>query len=106
MKTRMERLQELMAREGIDAVALIPGANLLYMTGIRMHTSERVTLALLTRDEKCHVLLPALEAARAASQANIPIELYTWSDEEGTQAGWTRLRKDLDLAGCTIAVEY
>ncbi|MGB8646645.1 MAG: Xaa-Pro peptidase family protein [Anaerolineae bacterium] len=103
---RLARLQELMDARGIDAVALVPGANLLYLTGLSMHTSERITLALFTRGGQGYLLLPALEVARAETYLRTPMKLYPWSDAEGTRAGWSALARDLDLAGKMIAVEY
>jgi Xaa-Pro aminopeptidase len=106
MRQRIERLEELMAQRGIDAVALVPGANLFYLTGLQMHLSERVTLALFTQTREGFLLLPTLEAPRAESRLHVPMKPYTWSDAEGSRAGWDRLRRELDLAGKTVAVEF
>ncbi len=103
---RMERLRELMSRRGVDAVAIIPGANLFYLTGLQMHTSERVTLALVTQDGGGYMILPALEAPRVESRLRVPMKLYPWSDAEGALVAWDSLRRDLDLAGKTLAVEF
>lgn len=103
---RLERLYALMEKRGIDAVALIPGANLYYLTGLQMHTSERVTLALFTKGGKGYLLLPSLEQGRVSSQLGSRMAFYPWGDEEGTAEAWRKLAADIGLAGKTIAVEY
>ena len=105
-KPRLELLYSSMEERGLDAVALIPGANLYYLTGLSMHTSERVTLALFTRERRGYLLLPSLEQARARALLNSPMALYPWTDEDGAAAGWAALSKDLDLALKSVAVEY
>ncbi len=95
-----------MADRGIDAIALIPGANLFYLTGVQMHTSERVTLALFTPDGPGYTILPVLEAPRVQSRARVPLKLYPWADAEGSLVAWDQLKRDLDLTGKTIAVEF
>ncbi len=105
-ESRIEKLRRLVDRRGIDAVALIPGANLCYLTGLEMHTSERVTLALLTREGQGYMILPALEMPRVQSRLQVPIKLYPWTDAEGPLVAWDRLQRDLVLAGKTIAVEF
>ncbi len=40
---RIKRLRDLMRQREIDAVVVVPSANLFYLTGLQMHLSERVT---------------------------------------------------------------
>ncbi len=103
---RFEKLQQVMQRHDIDAVALVPGANLFYLTGLQMHTSERVTLALLTRAGQGHLILPGLEVPRAETRLRLPLQLYAWNDAEGSAAAWLNLKRDLNLDGKTVAVEF
>jgi Xaa-Pro dipeptidase len=41
LKTRLERVQKALQECGLDAVALLPGANLRYLTGVSFHSTER-----------------------------------------------------------------
>lgn len=104
-QTRLERLRAEMARREMDAVAVVPSANLFYLTGVQMHVSERVTLLLVTRDA-AHLILPALEAPRVESRAKIPLTLHAWSDAEWVKQGWAPLKKSAALDGLNIAVDY
>ncbi len=102
---RLERLRNVMTQRGIDAVAIVPSANLFYLTGLHMHLSERVTLAIITRDE-AHLIVPALEVPRVESRTKIPLTLHSWSDADWVQAGWNSLQRALSLDGKNVAVDY
>ena len=102
---RLERLRAEMALRGVDAVAVVPSANLFYLTGVQMHLSERVTLLLVTRDD-AHLIVPALEVPRVESRARVSLKLHAWSDAEWVQAGWASLRKSVALDGQNIAADY
>jgi Xaa-Pro dipeptidase len=102
---RIERLRELMRERGIDAVAVVPSANLFYLTGVQMHLSERVTMAILTQED-AHLIVPALEVPRVESRAKIPLSLHAWSDAEWVQAGWNSLKRVLSLDGKNVALDY
>lgn len=102
---RLARLRALMAQRGIDAVVLVPSANLFYLTGLKMHLSERVTLAILTGDA-AHLILPALEAPQVRVRAQIPLALHPWTDAQWVGAGWTSLKDSLSLENKSVAVDY
>lgn len=102
---RLERLRNLMQERGIDAVALVPSANLFYLTGLQMHLSERVTLAIFTRDE-AHLIVPALEVPRVESRTKIPLTLHSWTDAAWVGAGWESLKGALSLDGKKVALDY
>lgn len=101
----MDRLRAEMAQRGVDAVAVVPSANLFYLTGVEMHLSERVTLLLVTHNE-AHLIVPALEVPRVQARARIPLQLHAWSDAEWVQAGWASLKKNVALDGKNIAVDF
>lgn len=102
---RLERLRTLMRARGIDAVALVPSANLFYLTGVHMHLSERVTLAIFTPDE-AHLIVPALEVPRVESRTKIPLTMHAWTDAAWVGAGWDSLKRALSLDGKNVALDY
>lgn len=106
MSNRIARLQALMAGQGIDAIALVPSANLFYLTGLQMQLSERVTLALILRDGEIHLIAPALEVPRIEARARVPTTLHAWKDTEGVKAGWASLARVVSLKELTIGVDY
>lgn len=95
-----------MRARGLDAVALVPSANLFYLTGIQMQLSERVTLAFVTPEGPVHLIVPALEVPRVEARARVPLELHPWTDAEWDAAGWKALRASGALAGRTVGVDY
>lgn len=102
---RLARLREEMLKRGVDAVAVVPSANLFYLTGVQMHLSERVTLLLVTHDD-AHLIVPTLEAPRVEARARVPLKLHAWSDAEWVKAGWASLAQHCALDGQHIAADY
>lgn len=102
--SRLQRLQHALKKAGLPGMAVVPGPNLRYLTGLAMHQSERLALALFW-GERAFLVLPALEVPRAREQLAVDMELLPWSDEEGPEAALRRLRERLRLSGERIGVE-
>ncbi len=107
-----------MREAGIDALAIVPGANLRYLTGMALYPSERLTLLLLAADGSAPVMvLPAMDAARARTAIqstegrDATVHLYTWNDAEGPTDALRQAVAHLFRAGAassapTLAVEH
>ena len=63
-KQRQKKLGQAMQAAGLDAVALIPGSSLGYMTGLNFHLMERPTVAVFYPEGPPTLVLPQLEAAK------------------------------------------
>jgi Xaa-Pro aminopeptidase len=110
-KERWDRLLAEIGESGASGIALMPGPNLFYMTGLRMGLSERPTLCVATRDGKATFLMPELEAqkgdavvARLADEGvELAFEVVPFSDEDGPAAAFGKV-----FAGAagTWALEY
>jgi Xaa-Pro dipeptidase len=83
MTTRHEKLFDAMRAADLDSLALVPGANLYYLLGLTIHSSERLAIAFLGQDGSVRIILPALERPRAETEARLPATFYPWSDAEG-----------------------
>jgi Xaa-Pro dipeptidase len=105
MATRHELLIDAMRAAGLDTLALVPGANLTYMLGLTIHSSERLAVALLGVDGAVRIVLPALEQPRAESEARLPARFYPWSDAEGYARALSSAAADAVLSG-RVGVEY
>ncbi|MFN8569270.1 MAG: aminopeptidase P family N-terminal domain-containing protein [Kouleothrix sp.] len=70
----------------MDALALVPGANLLYLAGLDLHMNERFTVAFFPAEGQPAMVLPALEQPRAQAQARFPLRFYPWNDGAGPAA--------------------
>ena len=99
-KMHMERLSrtiEQAAAHGLDALALVPGPNLFYLTGLSFHLSERPIVALLPVDASPVIVLPALEAVKV-EQTTVGLDVFPYTDEEGYTPAFQRVCASLALA--------
>ncbi len=106
MTSRIERLAAALRQGGMDALAVVPGANLRYLAGLDMHMNERLTVAFFPAEGQPAMVLPALEQPRAQAQAPFPIRFYPWTDSEGPQGALQRAVDDLGLDGRRLGAEY
>lgn len=83
---RVNRLQAGLQSLQIDCLALIPGANLRYMTGLDFHLMERATIAFFPRSGQPVLMLPALECVRFEATRPFEAQIFGWSDTEGPEA--------------------
>jgi Xaa-Pro dipeptidase len=104
--SRLEALRTLQKAHGVGCVALVPGANLRYFTGLAMHLSERPTVAFIPAEGPLTLLLPVLEAPPARAHLPQEARLFTYSDEEGHEHVFHQVAAELDLGQQPIGVEY
>lgn len=101
---RWLRFQEALRREGIELAALIPGANLFYLTGLSFHRMERPIVALFPIEGDPALILPSFEIEKAQA-APIPWRFFSYTDEEGPVSAFQRAAETLGVSGRPIAVE-
>lgn len=106
IEKRLQGLRQQQATHGLGYVALVPGANLRYMTGLNLSLSERPIVFFFPLEGRPASILPTLEAPRI--EANLPFEaeLFIYSDEEGHQPAFERACRALNLAGQRLGVEF
>ncbi len=111
--SRLEALRRLQIANNVDCVALMPGANLRYFTGLTPHLSERPTVVFVPAEGTPAVLLPAFEAQAAQdhlAQTSLGgpagAWLFTYRDEDGHEGAFQQAAADLKLSGKVIGVEY
>lgn len=97
---RVERMLDLAQSQGYDALALMPGPNLFYTTGLSFHLSERPVVALFPVDAPPALVLPAFEAGKVAD-----LEVFVYTDEEGYTMAFHEACASLELAEARIGVE-
>jgi len=106
MKTlRIDRLTQQILANGLDGIALMPGPNLVYLSGIHSHVSERPILLFMPVDDTPAIIIPELEAAKAEN-AGIPNErIFRWSDDEGYASAFQMACAQIELADYLLGVE-
>jgi Xaa-Pro dipeptidase len=75
-------LHDVMARTGLDAVALVPGANFLRIFGKDFHQMERPLVVVVPRTGAPVAIVPNLEMG-SFTPLGFPGEVFDWRDEEG-----------------------
>ena len=95
--SRINTLRKTMLAEGVELIALGPGAHLAWLIGVRPHADERPLLLCVTQDYAGFVM-PSLEAQSARQQTDLPF--HTWSDAEGPD---NAIVECLKAAGATQA---
>jgi Xaa-Pro dipeptidase len=103
---RIKALQQLQTANNVACVALMPGANLRYFTGVTSHLSERPMLGLIPAEGQPALILPGLEAPAAQSHLPADFTLYPYRDEEGHEHAFFQAGEALSLAEKMIGVEY
>jgi Xaa-Pro aminopeptidase len=58
---RIAKLLQLAAQANMNAVAIMPGPNMPYFTGLHFHLSERPTLAIFPVQGQPALICPALK---------------------------------------------
>ncbi len=99
--TRLVRLRDII---GEDTGILVPGANMVYFTGLHVHLSERPVLALV-KNARMAFIIPELEAPKLASRSDLDAELFVWNDREGYMGAFIAAVENLELAETTLAVD-
>ena len=92
---RKNKACELLANANLDAVALVPGPNFNYLTGVNLHLMERPTLFVLSRDGRTHAIIPALEQLQWSTAMPDTVTSY-WADEDGPQNAFAALAAELN----------
>src|SRR5919205_3894534 len=105
MTTRHEKLLDAMGAADFDSLALVPGANLYYLLGLTIHSSERLSIAFLGQDGSVRIVLPALEQPRAEAEARLPATFYPWADADGYAGALRECIADGGLSG-HLGVEF
>ena len=65
MTGRLAKLQAAMRPAGVDVLAVVPGANMRYLTGLEIHSSERIAIAFFSVAGTPAMVLPDAAAPGA-----------------------------------------
>lgn len=98
----LEHVMVLAEQQGLDALALMPGPNLLHGTGLSFYMAERPIVLLLPVDAPPALVLPALEAEKAQQKG---FQTFPYTDEEGYSLAFHEACAVLELADARIGVE-
>ena len=106
-EVRLGGLKKRLAEQKIDVLALLPGANIAYLTGIEKEQSERPLVLFFPSSKSAppFLLLPRFEADAFSRALPYAVDTITYTDEEGYARAFAEAAEELHLAGKTIGVE-
>ena len=102
---RLVRAQLLMKAAGIGAVLIEPGSSMIYFTGVRWHTSERLTLAVIPVEGTPCIVTPFFEEPSVRETLAVPAEVRVWQEDENPLAVAAGFLRDRNLATRPIGLE-
>lgn len=88
----------------VDAVAIVPGSNMKYFTGLDFHLSERPTIVLLTAND-FSIIVPQLEMPKLISRPDLEARPFQWTDEAGYLGAFEQAIRELGLHGKRIGID-
>jgi Xaa-Pro dipeptidase len=103
-ETRLETIRQIARAASLNAIAIVPGANMTYLTGKTFHTSERPTVGFFFPEGDPAFILPALEKDKFATPP-YAMRLFTYSDETGPAPAFAEAVEALRLDGRVVGVE-
>lgn len=102
---RAQKLNEQIRAQGLDGIALVPGPNFTYISGIHAHMSERPIILFLPVDEEPAIIIPVLEASKAEDAGISLKRILAWSDEDGYAGAFERASSHLGLSDYRLGIE-
>jgi Xaa-Pro dipeptidase len=98
------RQAKLIGIKDVDAVVLVPGANMVYFTGLHFHLSERPTLAIWA-DGQLSFIIPELEIPKLAQHPELEARVFAWSDTTGFASAFEAAVRELKLDSGVVGVD-
>ncbi len=104
-QARLLDLQERAAAAGLDCVAVLPGPNLVYLTGLQFHLSERPIVVFFPVGNTPAIVLPEFEAGKLAA-APYPITAFTYAEDDRSRLdAFQQAVAHLELVDSLVGVE-
>jgi Xaa-Pro dipeptidase len=84
---RRSRLSRIARDQGLGAIAVVPGANFAYLSGLHFHLMERPTILFVTSGDQVLGIIPELEREKWSDAFPDALTFY-WQDSEGYQSAF------------------
>ncbi len=104
-ETRLHKLQQLTGAAGLDAVVLVPGSHLIYLTGASFHLMERPVLCIVPAHGTVTFIMPEMEAGKVQGRTLFPLQVFTYNDTTGHEGAMAEGLKTAGLDGQRVGVE-
>jgi Xaa-Pro dipeptidase len=104
-QNRLDKLTRQILAHGVDGIALVPGPNMTYLSGIHSHVSERPIVLFFPADDEPAIVIPGLEAMKARAAGIQEERIFAWSDDEGYTGAFQQACAMLELSDYLLGVE-
>ncbi len=94
----LEPLHDVLVRTGLDAMALVPGANFLRVFGKDFHQMERPLVVVVPKTGSAVAIVPKLEM-ESFTPLGFPGAVFPWPDEQGYMAAFMAAGEALPQLG-------
>lgn len=98
------RLDALLEQSEADVVAIVPGENMVYFTGLHFHLSERPIIGLYSQ-EGLSFIIPELEVTKLDARPDLEARRFAWSDQAGYHPAFLEAAVQLKLVDRTLAMD-
>ena len=102
---RIEKAQELMKAQGIEAIYINAGTNLYYYTGTRWYASERMVGAIIPAVGALEYIAPAFEVDTLLGYMAIEGKVNTWHEDESPYALFGEVLKQMDINSGKVGID-
>src|ERR1044071_1062445 len=104
-KARIAKAQKLMTEQKIDAIYLEPGSSMLYYTGMRWGTSERMFALVIPQRGELAWVCPKFEEERARELIKFGNDIRTWEEDENPYRRVVEIFRDRGIRTGRIGIE-
>ncbi|HLE63421.1 MAG TPA: Xaa-Pro peptidase family protein [Pyrinomonadaceae bacterium] len=102
---RIAKAQRLMAQNQIGAIYLEPGSSMVYFTGMRWGTSERMFALVIPARGEIAWICPRFEEERARELIRFGTDVRTWEEDESPYKRVVEVFHDRGLRSGKIGIE-
>ncbi len=104
-RARIEKARRLMREKGIDAIYLESGSSMVYYTGTRWGTSERMFGLVIPARGEVAWICPKFEEERAREVITIGEDIRTWEEDEDPGRRVAEILRDRGVRTGTVGME-
>ena len=103
--TRLAKLQSQLKESNLQALAMIPGRTLYYLSALTFHLMERPIVAFFPSEGKPLLVVPDLERSKAETSPLAPRVISYAEDERSRLSAFSSAAKELRLEKTRIGIE-
>lgn len=104
-KARINKAQQLMGGQKIDAIYIESGTSMYYFTGMRWGQSERMFALVIPAKGDVAWICPKFEEERARELIRIGTDIRTWEEDESPYLRVAQILKDRGIRSGRIGIE-